>query len=155
MIVAMELKDACSLEEKLWQPRQYITKQRYYFAGKSPYSQSYGLSSSHIQMRELDHKEGQEPKNWCFRTVVLEKTLENPLDCKEIKPVSPKENQPWIFIGRTDAESEALVLWPPDAKNWLTRKDPDAGKDWGQKEKGATEYEMVGWHHQLNEHESE
>ena len=88
---AMKLKDACSLEEKLWQPRQYITKQRYYFAGKSPYSQSYGLSSSHIQMRELDHKEGQEPKNWCFRTVVLEKTLENPLDCKEIKPVNLKK----------------------------------------------------------------
>ena len=93
--------------------------------------------------------------NWCFQTVVLEKTLENPLNSKEIKPVNPKGNQPWIFIGRADAEAEALILWPPDAKNWLTGKDPDAGKDWGQEEKGVIEDEMVGWHHWLNGHEFE
>ena len=116
-------------------------------------SQSYGFSSSHVGMWALDHKEGQMPKNWCFQTVVLEKTLESPLDCKEIKPVNPKGNQPWKLIGRTDAE--APILWPPDAKNWLIGKDPDAGKDWGQKEKGVTEDEMVGWHHGLNGHEFE
>jgi len=91
-------------------------------------------------------------KNWCFWTVVLEKTLESPLDCKEIQPVYPKENQSWIFIGRTDAETETPVLWPPDAKSWLIWKDPDAGKDWGQEEKGMTEDEMVGWHHRHNGH---
>ena len=93
------------------------------------------------------------PKNWCFWTVVLEKTLESPLDCKEIQPVHPKGDQSWVFIGRTDVEAETPILWPPDAKNWLTRKDPDAGKDWRQEEKGMTEDEMVGWHHQLNGHE--
>ena len=104
-------------------------------------------------MWELDHKEGWAPKNWCFWTVVLEKTLESPLDCMEIKPVNPKGNQSWIFIGRPDAE--APILWPPDAKNWLIRKGPDAGKDWRQEEKGMTEDEMVGWHHWLNGHEFE
>ena len=94
-------------------------------------------------MWELDNKEGWAPKNWCFWTVILEKILESPLDCKEIKPVNPKGNQLWIFIGRTDTEAEALILWPPDVKNWLIRKDPDAGKDWGQEEKGATEDEML------------
>ena len=94
-------------------------------------------------------------KNWCFWTVVLEKTLESPLDCKEIKPVHPKGNQSWIFIGRTDAEAEAPILWPPDVKNWLIGKDPEAGKDWRQEKKGKTEDEMVGWHHQLNGHEFE
>ena len=103
-------------------------------------------------MWELDHKEGWALKNWCFWTVVLEKTLESPLNCKEIKPVHPKGNQSWIFIGRTDAE--APILWPPDAKSWLIRKEPDAGKDWRQ-EKGTTEHEVVGWHHQLNGQESE
>ena len=93
------------------------------------------------------------PKNWCFWTVVLEKTLERPLDCKETQPVHPKGNQSWIFIGRTDAEAEAPKLWPPDIKNWLIRKDPDAGKDWRWEEKGMTEDEMVGWHHQLNTYE--
>ena len=112
------------------------------------------FSSSCARMWKLDHKEGWVPKNWCFRTVVLEKTLESPLDCKEIQPVNPKGNQPCIFIGRTDAEAEAPVLWPPDVKNWLIGKDPDAGKDWEQ-EKGATEDEMVGWHHQFNGHEFE
>ena len=124
-----------------------------HFANKGPYSKSYGFSSSHIWMWELDHKEGWAPKNWCSWTVVLEKTLESPLDCKEIKLVNPKGNQPWIFIRRTDAEAEAPILWPPDAKSWLMCKYPDAGKDWGQEEKGTTEDEMVGWHHQLNGHE--
>jgi len=106
-------------------------------------------------MWELDHKEGWMPKNWCFRIVVLEQTLESPLDCREIKPVNPKGNQPWIFIGRADAEAEVPILWLPDAKSWLTGKDPDTGKDWGQEEKRATEDEMVEWHHQLNGHEFE
>ena len=95
------------------------------------------------------------PKNWCFWTVVLEKTLESPLDCKEIKPVHPKGNQSWIFIGRINAEAEAPIFWSPDAQNWLIRKDPEAGKDWRQEEKGMTEDEMVGWHHQLDGHEFE
>ena len=106
-------------------------------------------------MWELDHKEGWAWKNWHFWTVVLEKTLESPLDCKEIKPVHPKGNQSTIFIGRTDAETEAPILWPPDVKSQLIGKDPDAGKDWGQEEKGTTEDEMVAWHHQLNGHEFE
>ena len=106
-------------------------------------------------MWELDYKESWMPKNWCFWTVVLEKTLESPLDCKEIQPIHPKGNQSWIFIGRTDAEAETPILWPPHAKNWLIWKDPDAGKDWRQEEKGATEDAMVGWHHRLNGHEFE
>ena len=120
------------------------------FTDKGPYNQRYGFSSSNVQMWELDHKESWMLKNRCFWAVVLEKTLESPLDCKEIKPVNPKVNQSWIFIGRTDGEVEAPILWPPDTKNWLIRKDPDAGKDWGQEEKGTTEDEMVGWHHPLN-----
>ena len=136
-------------------PRQHIKKQRHYFANKGPSSQSYGFSSSHIWMWELDYKESWGTKNWCFLTVVLENTLESPLDFKEIKPVHPKGNQSWIFIGRTDAEAETPILWPPDVKNWLTGKDPDAGKDWRQEEKGMTEDEMVGWHHQLDGHEFE
>ena len=95
------------------------------------------------------------PKNWCFWTVVLEKTLESPLDCKEIQPVHPKGNQPWIFIGRTDVEAETPILWPPDAKNWLISKDPDSGKHWEQEEKGTTEDEMVAWHHWFDGHEFE
>ena len=118
------------------------------------FSQDYGFSSSHVWMWELYYKESWVPKNWCFWTVVLEKT-ESPLDCKEIKPVNPKGNHSWIFIERNDAEAEAPILWPPDAKNWLAGKDPDAGKDWGREEKGTTEDEMVGWHHQLNGHEFE
>ena len=106
-------------------------------------------------MWEWDHKKDWVLKNWCFWTVVLKKTLESPLDCKEIKPVNPKGNQSWIFIWRTDAEAETPILWPPDVKNWLIKKDPDAGKDWGQEEKGMTEDEMVGWHHWRNGHESE
>ena len=125
------------------------------FAYKGPYSQSYGFSSNHVWMRELEHKEGWAPKNWCFWTVVLEKTLESSLDSKEIKPVNPKGNQSWIFIGRTDIEAEALILWPPAGKNWLIEKDPDAEKDWRQEEKWTTEDEMGGWHYQLNGHEFE
>ena len=107
------------------------------------------------RMWELDFKESWAPKNWCFWTVVLEKTFESPLDCKEIQPVHPKENQFWIFIGRTNANNEAPILWPPDAKSWLIGKDPDAGKDWRQEERGMTEDEMVGWHHQHAGHEFE
>ena len=106
-------------------------------------------------MWELEHKESWVPKNWCFWTVVLEKTLESPLGCKEIQPVHPKGNQSWILIGRTDAEAETPILWPHDAKSWFIGKDPDAGKDWRQEKKGMTEDEMVGWHHWLNGHESE
>ena len=118
-------------------------------------SQSYCFSSSYVWMWELDYKESWALKNWCFWTVVLEKILESPLDCKEIQSIHPKGNQSWIFIGRTAAEAETLIFWPPDAKNWLIGKDPDAWKDWGQEEKGTTEDEMVGWHHQLNGHEFE
>ena len=124
---AMKLKDICSLED---QPRQHIEKQRHHFANKCSSGQSYGFPSSHVCMWELHHKEGSALKNWCFWTVMLEKTLESPLDCKEIKSVNPKGNPSWIFIGRTDAEAETPILWPPDAKNWLIWKDPDAGKDW-------------------------
>ena len=119
-----------------------IKKQRHYFANKDLYSQSYGFSSSHVWMSELDQKEGWMLKNWCFQTVVLEKTRESPLDCKELKLVHPKGNQPWIFIERTDAEAEAPILWPPEAKSRHIGKDPDAGKDWRQK-KGAAEDEMI------------
>ena len=131
--------------------REHIKKQRHYFANKGPSSQSFGFSSSHVCMWQLDYKESWALKNWCFWTVVLE-TLENPLDCKEIKPVHPKRNQSWIFTGRTDAEAETPILWSPDAKNQLIWKDPDAGKDW-RREKGTTEAEMVRWHHWLNGHE--
>ena len=118
---SMRLKDACSLEVKLWtKPRQHIKKQGHYFANKGPSSQGYGFSSGHVWMWELDYKESWVLKNWCFWTVVLEKTLESPLDYKEIQPVHPKGNQSWIFIGRTDAEAKAPILWLPDAKNWLT-----------------------------------
>ena len=136
-------------------PRQDVKKQRHYFANKDLSSQNYGFSSSHAWMLELDHKEIWVPRNWCFQIVVLEKTVESPLDGKEIKPVNPKENEPWIFIGRTDAEAKAPIFWPPDVKNWLIGKDPDAGKDWGQEEKGVIEDEMVGWHQWLNGHECE
>ena len=137
------------------QPRQHIKKQTHYFANKDPSSLSCGFSSSHVWMWEFDYKESWALKNWCFWTVVLEKTLESPLDCKEIQPVHPKGDQSWVFIGRTAAEAETPILWPPDVKNWLIWKDPDAGKDWKQKEKEMTEDEMVEWHHRLNGHESE
>ena len=136
-------------------PKQHIRKLRHHFPCKGSCIKSYGFSSSHVQMWELDRKESWAPKNWCFWTVVLEKTLESPLDRKEIKPVYPKGDQPWILIGRTDAEAATPVLWPSDAKSWLIGRDPDAGKDWGQEEKGMTEGEMVGWHHRLNGHRFE
>ena len=135
-------------------PRQRIKKQRHHFADKGPCRQI-SFSSSHGWMWELDHKEGWAPKNWCFWTVVLEKTLESPLDSKEIKPVHSIGIMPWIFTGRTDAEAKTPILWPPDMKNRLIGEDPDAGKDWRQEEKGTTDDEMVGWHHRLNGHESE
>ena len=113
-------------------------------------SQGYGFSSGHVWMWELDYKESWVPKNWCFWTVVLEKTLESPLDSKEIQPVHSKGDQPWVFIGGTDVEAETPILWAPDAKSWLIGKDPDAVRDWGQEEKGATEDEMAGWHHWLD-----
>ena len=130
----------------------HIKKQRHYSAFKGPYSQSYGFSSSHVQMWELDNKKGWALKNWCLRNMVLEKTLDSPLDCKEIKPANPKGNQPWMFSGRTDAKAETPILWLPDVKSQLIGKDPDAGKDWQWEEKGTTENEMVGWHHWLNGH---
>jgi len=151
----MKLKVTCSLEEKLDKPRQHIKKQRHYFADKGPSCQSYGFSSSHVWIWELGYKESWVPKNWCFWTVMLEKTLESPLDYKVIRPVNPKGNQSWIFIGSSNAEPEAPILWPPDSKNRLIGKDPDAGKDWRQEEKGTTEDEMVGWHHRFNGHEYE
>ena len=118
-------------------------------------SQSYGFSSSHVYMWELDYKENWVPQNWCFWTVVLEETLESSLNFKETQPVHPKGNWSWILIGRTDAEVETPILWPTDGNNWLIRKDPDSWKDWGQEEKGTTEDEMAGWHHQLDGHEFE
>ena len=132
-----------------------MKKQRHYFDDIDPSRQSYGFSSSHVLMWELDHKEGWVLKNWFFQTVVLEKALESPLDSKEIKPVNPRGNQSWIFTGRTDAEGEALVLWLPDMKSQLIGKDPDDGKNWRQKVKGMTEDQMVGWLYQLNGQEFE
>ena len=129
-----------------------LKKQRHYFADKGPCSQNFDFSSSNVWMWELDYKEGWALKNLCFWTLVLEKTLESPLNCKGIKPVNPKGNESWILIGKTDAEAEAPILWPPDAKNWLIGKAPDAGKDWRQEEKRMTEDEMIWWHHRLNGH---
>ena len=137
------------------QPRMHIKQQRRYFANKGPSSQSHGFSSGHVWMWELDHKESWAPKKRCCWAVVLEKTLESPLDCKEIQSDHPKGDQSWIIIRRTDAEAETPVLWPSDAKSWLIGKDPDAGKDWRQEEKGTTEDEMVGWHYWLSGHEFE
>ena len=142
-----EIKRCLLLGRKAMKNLYSVLKSRYHFADKGPYSQSYSFSSSHVQM--LVHKEGWALKSWCFWTV-LEKTLDSSLDCKEIKPVNPKGNQPWISIGRTEAE--APILWPPDVKRQLIQKDPDAWKYWRQKEKGVAEDEMVGWHHRLNGH---
>ena len=128
--VAMILKRCSLLGRSYDQPRQHIKKQRHYFANKGPSSQSYGFSSSDVCMWELDCEESQALKNWCFWTLVLEKTLESPLDCKEIQPVHPKGDQSWMFIGRTDVEAETPILWPPHVKSWLIGKDPDLGKVW-------------------------
>ena len=129
-------------KESYYKPRQHIKKQRHYFANKGLYSQNYSFSSSHVWMWELYYKESQYLKNWCFSTVLLEKTLESPLDCKEIQPVYPKGNQPWIFTGSTVDKTEAPILWPPGTKRWLIGKALEAGKDWRQK-KGASEDTMV------------
>ena len=136
-------------------PRQHINNQRHHFADKGLSSQSYRFSSSHVWMWELDPKEGWVLKNWCFQIVMLENTLESPLDSEEIKSVSPQGNQPWMFTGKTEAEAEAPILWSLDAKSWFIGKDPDAGKDLGQEKKWVTEDEMVGWYHQLNGYEFE
>ena len=152
-----EIKMLAPWKKSYDKPRQHFKKQRHDFANKGPSSQSYGFSSSHVWMWELDYKESWAPKNWCFWTVVLEKkkTLESPLDSKETKAVDGKGNQSWMFIERTDAEAEAPILWPPDEKNWLSGKDPDDGKDWRQEEKGTTEDKIVGWHHWLDGHKFE
>ena len=139
-------------KESFDQPRQHIKNQRHYLANRAPLSQGYGFSSGHVWMWELDYKESWMLKNWCFWTVVLEKTLESPLNCKEIQPVHQKGDQSWVFIGRTDVEAETPILWPPDAKSWLVWKDSDVGTGLRQKEKGTTEDEMVRWHHRHNGH---
>ena len=145
----MKLKDA-PWKKSCDKPRQCIKKQEYHFADKG-----HIVSRSHVQMWEFDLNEGWVLRSWCFQTVVLEKTLERPLDCKEIKPVTPKGNPSWIFTRRTDAEAEVPNLWLPDGKSRLIGKDSDSEKDWGQEEKGVTEDEMVEWHHWLNGHEFE
>ena len=150
-----EIKRCLLLRWKVITNLDSILKSRHYFANEGPSSQGYGFSSSHAWIWELNYKESWAPKNCCFWTVVLEKTLESPLDCKVIRPVHPKGNQSWIFIGRTDAKAETPILWPPDAKNWLIGKDTDAGKDWRREEKGTAEDEMVGRHHWLNGHKFE
>ena len=145
-----EIKRLTPWKKSYDQPREHIQKQKHYFAKKGTSSQGYGFSSGHVWMWELDCEESWVSKNWCFWTVVLEKTLESPLDCKEIQPVHSKGDWSWVFFGRNDAEAETPVLWPPDGKSWLIGKDSDAGRDWGQKEKGTTEDEMAGWHHRLD-----
>ena len=130
-----------------------LRKQRHYFANKGLSSQGCGVVSNHVWTWQLDYKESWVLKNWHFWTVVLEKTLESPLDCKEIQPVHPKGDQSWVFIGRTVVEAETPISWLPDVRSWLIWKDPDAGKDWRQEGKGTTEDEMVRWHHRLNGHE--
>ena len=147
---AIKLEDTWPWMKSYDQPRQHIKKKRHHFANKGLSSQSYDFSSSHVWMWELNHKETWALKNWYFWTVVLEKTLESPLDCKRIQPVHSKGNQSWAFIGRTDAEAETPILWPPDAKNWLIGRDTDAEKDWRREGKGTTEDEMIGWHHWLS-----
>ena len=152
---AMKLKILAPWSKSYDQPRYHIKKQRHYFANKGLSSQGYGFSSGHVWMWEWDYKERWVLRNWCFWTVVLKKTLDSPLDCKEIQPVHSKGDQPWVFFGSNDAKAEAPVLWPPHAKSWLIGKDSDAGRDWRQEEKGTTEDEMAGWHHGLDGGESE
>ena len=150
-----EIKRRLLLGRKIMTNLDIMLKSRHYFANKGPSSQGYGFSSGHVWMWELDCEESWAPKNWSFWIMVLEKTVESPLDCKEIQPVNPEGNHSWIFIGRTDAEAETPILWPPHAKSWLIGKDSDAGRDWGPEEKGTTEDEMAGWHHRLDGHEFE
>ena len=150
-----EIKTLAPWKKSYDKPRQHIKKQRQYLAYNGPSCQSYDFSSIRVWMWELVHKESWVVNNWCFQTVVLENVLESPLVSKEIQPVHPKGNKSWIFIGRSDVKAETLILWPPDAKNWLVGKDPGGGKDWRQEEKGTTEDEMIEWHHWLNGHEFE
>ena len=154
VIAAMKWKDAYSLEEKLWPTKIAYSKAETLLTNKGPSSQSYGFSSGHVWMWELDCEESWAPRNWCFWTVVLEKTLESPLDCKEIQPAYSKGNHSWIFTRSTDVEAETPILWPSGVKNWLIWKDSDAGKDRRQ-DKGMTVDEIVGWHHQVDGHEFE
>ena len=149
----MKSEDNCFLAGKYDKPRQCVEKKRHYSADKGPCSQGYGLPSGHVRLWELDHKEGRKRKNWCLLTVVLDKTPESPLDSKGIKPVNRKGNEPWILVGRTDAEAEAPVFWSFDVNSQLIGKVPDAGQDWGQKEKRASEDKMPGWHHWCKGHE--
>ena len=150
----MKIKDVCSLEGKLWQTKTAFKKQRQHIADTGPYIWSYGFSRRHAWMWELDHKEGWAPKNRCCQTVVLEKTIQSCIDSKEIKLVNPKGNQPWIPIGRTNAEAEVPILRSLDLKSQLIGKNPEVGNDWKLKEKGAADDEMIGWH-RLNGHEFE
>ena len=151
-VCSHEIKKSLLWQQSYDQPRHHIKKQRDYFANKGLSSQSYSFSSGHVWIWESNNKEGWVPKNWCFWTVVLEKILESALDCKEIKTVHPKGDQSWTSFGRAYADAEAPVLWPPDAKSQLIRKESDAGKDWRQEEKGMKEVKMIGWHHWLNGH---
>ena len=153
---AMKLKDAYSFEGKLWSTQIAYWKAETLLCQQRS-SQGYGFSCGHVWMWELDCEESWAPKNWCFWTVVLEKTLESPLDCKEIQPAHSKGDWSWVFFGRNDAKAETPVLWPPHGKSWLIGKDSDTVRDWGQKEKGTTEDEdeMAGWHHRLEGHEFE
>ena len=148
-----DIKRCLLLGRKVMTNLNSILRSRDITLSTGPSSKDYGLPSSHVWMWELDYKESWVPKNWCFWTMVLEKIHESLLDCKEIQPAHPKGDQSWVFIGRTEAEAETPILQPPDAKIWLIWKDPDVGKGWGQEEKGMTEDEMFGWHHQLKEHE--
>ena len=145
----IKIKMLAPWKKSYHQHRQHIKNYRHYFADKGLSSEGYGFSSGHVWMWALDCEESWVPKNWCFWTVMLEKTLESPLDCKEIQPFYSKGDQSCVFIGRTDAKTEIPILWPPDAKSWLIGKDSDAGRDKGQDEKGTTEDEMVGWLHRL------
>ena len=147
-----EIKRRLLLGRKVMNSLDNILKSRHYIANKDLSSQGYGFSSGHVWMWELGCEESWAPKNWCFWTVVLEKTLESPLDCKEIQPVHYKGDQSWVFIGGTDAEAETPILGPHQAKSWFIGKDPDARRDWEEEEKGMTEDEMVGWHHRVNGH---
>ena len=155
MTAAMKLKDTLLLGKKAMTNLDSILRSRDITLPTKPSSQNYGFFSSHVWLWELDYKQSWAPKNHCFWTMVLEKTLESPLDCKEIKPVNPKGSQSGIFIGRTDAEAETPTLWSPDVKNWLIGKDPAARKDWRWEEKWTTEDEIVGWHHRHDGHEFE
>ena len=150
-----EIKRCLLLRRKVMTNLDSIFKSRDIICNKGPSSQGFGFSSGHVWMWELDCEESWALKNWCFWNIVLEKTLENPLNCREIHPVHSKGDQSWVFIGRTNTEAEAPILWQPHAKSWLIGKDPDAGRDWGQEEKGTTEDEMAVWHHWLNGHEFE